>query len=339
MHGTAIWAYRRLMSEKRANLGAMFGAPDATTFLGLPAATLAGAAGADIAILGAATATPYPWVGAYCADAPAAIRSGIARLAPAREHMDFDLGDPLLPDGVTAVDCGDLPIDPDDAAGNRAKITAAIQQLLAGGAVPVVLGGDDSVPIPLFQAFAGRGKFTILQIDAHPDWRNEVQGIHLGLSSPMRRASEMDWIDRIIQVGVRGVGSARVGDYEDACRAGVTFVTAREVAANGVQRAIDAIPAGADVLITLDCDGLDPSVIPGVIAPTPGGLTYWQTLELLHGAAQRGRIAGFDIVEFVPERDPDQLGALTAARLVANVIGLVARQRSGRTSQEAAISR
>ena len=74
----------------------------------------------------------------------------------------------------------------------------------------------------------------------------------------MRRASEMDWIDRIIQVGVRGVGSARVGDYEDACRAGVTFVTAREVAANGVQRAIDAIPAGADVLITLDCDGLDP---------------------------------------------------------------------------------
>ena len=89
------------MSEKRANLGAMFGAPDATTFLGLPAATLAGAAGADIAILGVATATPYPWVGAYCADAPRAIRSGIARLAPAREHMDFDLGGRMLPEGVT----------------------------------------------------------------------------------------------------------------------------------------------------------------------------------------------------------------------------------------------
>lgn len=305
----------------------MFGPPDAATFLGLPSAALAEAAAADIAILGAATATPYPWVGAYCADAPAAIRGGIARLAPARDHMDFDLGGRLLPDGVTAVDCGDLPINPSDAAGNRATISAAIEALLDGGAVPVVLGGDDSVPIPLFQAFAGRGKFTILQIDAHIDWRDEVQGIRLGLSSPMRRASEMDWIDRIIQVGIRGAGSARVGDYEDACRAGVTFVTAREVAASGVQRAIDAIPVGADLLITLDCDGLDPSVIPGVIAPAPGGLTYWQTLELLHGAAQRGRIAGFDIVEFVPERDPDQRGALTAARLVANAIGLIARQR------------
>ena len=96
---------------------------------------------------------------------------------------------------------------------------------------------------------------------------------------------------------------------------------------------------GANVLVTLDCDGLDPSVIPGVIAPAPGGLTYWQTLELLHGAAQRGRIAAFDVVEFVPERDPDQLGALTAARLVANAIGLITRQRSGLIGPEARIQR
>ena len=324
------------MNEKQrsgaADLGAMYGAPNATTFLGLPSATLAEAARADIAILGAATATPYPWVGAYCSDAPMAIRAGIARLAPARDHMDFDLCGRMLPDGVTAVDCGELPIDPDDAAANRATITSAVQGLLAGGAVPVVLGGDDSVPIPLFEAYAGRGTFTILQIDAHSDWRDEVQGLRLGLSSPMRRASEMGWIDRIIQVGLRGVGSARVGDYEDACRAGVTFVTGREVAASGIQRAVEAIPAGAEVLITLDCDGPDPSVIPGVIAPTPGGLTYWQTLELLHGAAQRGRIAGFDIVEFVPRLDTDQRGAFAAARLVANVIGLIARQRGAAPS-------
>ncbi|MGH7155907.1 MAG: arginase family protein, partial [Acetobacteraceae bacterium] len=130
-----------------------------------------------------------------------------------------------------------------------------------------------------------------------------------------------------IQVGARGAGSARVGDFEDACRAGVTFVTAREVATHGVQRAIDAIPPGARLLITLDCDGLDPSVIPGVIGPAPGGLGYWQTLELLHGAAQRARIAGFDLVEFVPERDVQQQGALAAARLVVNAIGIIARQQ------------
>lgn len=308
-------------------VGAIYGATSSATFLGLPSGTLADGARAAIAIFGAATATPYPAVGAYCADAPRAIRAGIANWAGARDHMDFDLGGRLLPAGVSAVDCGDLDIDPNDAAGNRAKITAATKVLLQGGAVPVLLGGDDSVPIPLFQAFEGRGPFTVLQIDAHIDWRDEVQGIRLGLSSTMRRASEMPWIGRIIQVGMRGSGSARVGDFEDAQRACVTFITAREVATRGIQPALDAIPPGSDLLITLDCDGLDPSVIPGVIGPAPGGLGYWQVVELLHGAAQRARIAAFDLVEFVPQRDIQQLGALVAARLVGNAIGLIARQQ------------
>jgi len=315
--------------ETRApsQLGAIYGKTTAATFLDLPSSTLAGAAKADIAIFGAATATPYPAVGAYCANAPQAIRRGIANWAGARDHMDFDLGGRMLPEGVTAVDCGDLAIDPNDAAGNRAKITAAARTLLEGGAVPVVLGGDDSVPIPLFQAFEGRGPLTVLQVDAHIDWRDEVQGIRLGLSSTMRRASEMGWIKRIIQVGARGTGSARVSDFDDARAAGVIFVTGREVAAHGISAALEAIPAGTNLLITIDCDGLDPTVIPGVIGPAPGGLSYWQTAELLRGAAQRATIAAFDIVEFMPERDIQQQGALVAARLVANAIGLIARQR------------
>ena len=311
-----------------SQLGAIYGVTTAATFLDLPSATLADGANANIAIFGAATATPYPSVGAYCADAPQAIRAGIANWAGARDHMDFDLGGRMLPDGVNAVDCGDLAIDPDDAAGNRVKITAAARALLDGGAVPVVLGGDDSVPIPLFQAFEGRGAFTVLQVDAHIDWRDEVQGIRLGLSSTMRRASEMGWIERIVQVGARGTGSARVADFDDARAAGVIFVTAREVAAHGIQAALDAIPSGANILITIDCDGLDPTIIPGVIGPAPGGLSYWQTVELLRGVAQRAAIAAFDIVEFMPERDIQQQGALAAARLVANAIGLIARQRA-----------
>jgi agmatinase len=305
----------------------MYGAPTAATFLGLPSATLAEGAKADIAIFGAATATPYPSVGAYCAGAPRAIRAGIADWAGAREHMDFDLGGRMLPPGVTAVDCGDLAIDPNDAGGNRRKITAAARTLLEGGAVPVVMGGDDSVPIPLFQAFEGRGPFTVLQVDAHIDWRDEVQGLKLGLSSTMRRASEMGWIEKIIQVGARGTGSARVSDFEDARAAGVSFVTGREVAAHGIKAALDAIPADANLLVTIDCDGLDPTVIPGVIGPAPGGLSYWQAVELLQGAAQRATIAAFDIVEFMPERDIQKQGALAAARLMANAIGLIARQR------------
>ena len=315
-------------SRAPAPLGALESSTPATTFLGLPWATLAGGANAAIAIFGAATATPYPAVGAYCAGAPQAIRAGIAHRAEARDHMDFDLGGRMLPDGVTAVDCGDLAITPDDSAGNRAKITDAARTLLDGRAVPVLLGGDDSVPIPLFHAFEGRGAFTVLQIDAHIDWRDEVQGIRLGLSSTMRRASEMAWIERIVQVGARGTGSARVADFEDARAAEVTFVTAREVAMHGIQPALDAIPSGANLLITLDCDALDPAVIPGVMARSPGGLTYWQTVELLHGAARRARIAAFDLVEFMPERDIGRLGALTAARLLVNAIGLIGRQRA-----------
>ncbi|MBV8458065.1 MAG: arginase family protein [Acetobacteraceae bacterium] len=309
------------------SIGTMYGGVPPDTFLGLPPATLPEAAGVHVALFGAATATPYPSVGAYCAGAPQAIRAAMAGRAATLTHMDFDFDDHLLPDGVTAVDCGDLPIDPDDTSGNRAKITAAARSLLDGGAVPILIGGDDSVPIPLFDAFEGRGAFTILQIDAHIDWRDEVQGIRFGLSSPMRRASEMPWIERMVQVGARGTGSARVSDYQDACAAGVSFVTAREVAAHGIHAAVEAISPGANLIITLDCDGLDPSIIPGVLGPAPGGLTYWQTVELLHGAAQRARIAAFDIVEYVPDRDIQSQGALVAGRLVANVIGLIARQQ------------
>ena len=81
------------------------------------------------------------------------------------------------------------------------------------------------------------------------------------------------------------------------------------------------------MLLTLDCDGLDPAIMPGVIAPAPGGLSYWQAIGILRGGAAKARIAGFDLVEFVPERDLAGLGALTAARIIVNVLGLLARSR------------
>ena len=294
----------------------------------MPEATIAEGAAAAAAIIGAPAATPYPSVGSYCAGAPAAIRAGIANWSGALHHMDFDLGGKMIPDGVRVVDCGDLPYAEDDAEGNRRRITGAVRTLLDGGAVPIVLGGDDSIPIPLFQAFEGRGRYAVLQIDAHIDWRDEVQGIRLGLSSTMRRASEMPWIERIVQVGARGTGSARVTDYRDAVSAGVSFFMANVVAWSGIDPILEAIPQGADVLITVDVDGLDPSIMPGVIGPAPGGLLYWQAASLIQGIARKARIAAFDIVEFVPERDIQQTGALTAARLVANAIGLIARQKA-----------
>lgn len=310
-----------------ATLGAMFGAARVETFMGLPACRDLGAVEGGIVILGAAGCTPYPSVGFYCAGGPEAIRAAGAAYAANLGHVDFDLGGPMLPEGVAAVDAGDLDVSEGDAEGNRALIRGAVGEVLARGAVPVLLGGDDSLPIPMLQALGDQGRrVVILQIDAHIDWRDEVQGERWGLSSTMRRASEMAHVERIIQVGQRGIGSARMGDLRDALAAGVEFVPAGEVARAGVWRAVDLIPEGAEVVVCLDVDALDPSVMPAVIGRTAGGLSYWQVMELVGAVAERGRIVAFDMVEFMPDRDIDGMGAMVAAQLLAGVIGVIARQ-------------
>lgn len=309
----------------KQDIGTMFGAGDVTTFLGLPGVTEP-ADGYSSVIVGAPCATPYASVGAYCAAAPTAIRRAIAGYAANLTHLDFDFGEPLFPFGVDAADLGDLPFDESDSAGNRDRIQQTVSRILDVNAVPVVIGGDDSIPIPMIQAFQDRGQFTVVQIDAHIDWRDEVRGERLGLSSTMRRASEMEHVERIIQIGQRGIGSARPVDYQDALDAGVVFVPAREVHRDGVAAAIDAVPPDSQVIIALDCDALDPSIVPGVIGRSPGGLTYWQVVELLHGIAGKATIAAFDLVEFMPDVDVDGIGALNNARIICNVLGLVSRQ-------------
>ena len=324
------------MSAESRNIGALYGSQPTASFLGLPRCPDLGDLDAEIAIIGAGCATPYPSVGAYCAGAPTAIRAAMANYSATRAHYDFDLGGPLLAAGqARAVDCGDLRFDEADPAGNRHRIRAAVSTILDRGATPIVIGGDDSVPIPLFQAFEGRGRFTILQLDAHIDFRDEVDGERWGLSSTMRRASELSCIERIIEVGQRGVGSARPADYQAAAQAGVNFVSARRLHEHGVGRVLDLVPEGADVLVTFDCDALDPSIMPAVIGPAPGGLTYWQAIELIEGVSRKARIASFDLVEFMPERDIAGLGALTAGRIIAHVIGLIARARGAVVRPEA----
>jgi agmatinase len=305
----------------------MFGAEGAETFLGIPRCRDLARLAAKIALIGADGCTPYPSVGFYCAGGPAVIRAAGAAYAANLAHVNFDLGGPVFPGSVDAVDAGDLPQEVEGPAGNRARIFGAVSQVLDRGGVPFLIGGDDSLPIPMLEAYGARGKtYTVLQIDAHIDWRDEVGGERLGLSSTMRRASEMGHVERIIQLGARGIGSARVTDLQDSLDWGVEFVPAGEVARDGVWRAVDLIPAGAEVIVCLDVDALDPSVMPAVIGRTAGGLSYWQVLELVGAVAEKARIAGFDMVEFMPERDIDGLGAMVAAQLLAGVMGIVARQ-------------
>lgn len=298
-----------------------------TSFLGL-SDRLADGDRPRAVIFGAGHGTTYPGKdsGGY-ALAAAAIRKASQGDAAFVENWDFDLGGPLF-DGKPAccIDAGDVPTAMHDNAGNRARIEAKTRAVLALPAVPILLGGDDSVPIPFFSAFSDHGPIWILQIDAHIDWRDEVYGERHGYSNPMRRASEMGHVAGMVQVGLRGVGSARLAEIEAARRYGSRFVTAREVHAHGVEAALGHIPQGARVVVTLDCDGLDPSIMPGVAAPTPGGLTYTQAVDLIAGLGKRARIVGFDLVELYPPADIEGLSALTAARLVVNAIGAIVRQ-------------
>jgi agmatinase len=101
-------------------------------------------------------------------------------------------------------------------------------------------------------------------------------------------------------------------------------VPAREVRREGVGRAVAAIPEGARVAVCLDLDGLDPSAMPSVIARAPGGLSHWDVLDLVEGVAGRAEIVAVGVVEMMPDRDVDGLGAQAAAMLVASILGIVA---------------
>jgi agmatinase len=304
----------------------MFGGTPSGGFFDLPTAPAGETRDADIILLGAPAATPYASVGNYCAAAPDAIRAAFG-WPGVLGHHDFDIDGYLLPDAVHALDWGNLDYSETDFTANRETITHRVSQVLDAGALPLVLGGDDSVPIPVLQAYREHGPLTILQFDAHIDWRDDVGGETMGLSSNMRRASEMGWVENIIQVGARGIGSARPRDRQDALDWGVKFFPMREVARNGIEPVLAAIPKNCILYIALDIDAMDPAVVPAVIGPAPGGFSYWQMLEILEAAAQRARIAGFNLVELMPGADIGGRGALVAARIVAMIMGLCARQR------------
>lgn len=311
----------------KPGLGSLLGGAEASTFFGLPACADLATLDLPIALIGAPGCTPYQTVGAYCAEAPAQLRAVAGAMAANFARYNFDIEGPIFPGGrILAADCGDLPFDEADFETNRQTIRTAIRQILDREAVPILIGGDDSVPVPMLQAFEGRGPLTILQIDAHIDWREDHLGERLGLSSTMRRASEMGHFDRIVQVGARGMGSAWPADVDDARRWGAKIVTADSVHRNGPDAALAHIPDGSDIVIALDVDALDPAIVPGVIARTPGGLSYLQTLDLIRGAAARGRLRAVNVVEYLPAADLDRMGAITVTRLMAALVGILARQ-------------
>ena len=286
--------------------------------------------GFDAAIFGAPHGTPYPEIdNSVHRAAPDAFRKALAVDSEWLDHWDFDLGGPLLQHQQSIGDLGNLRTRPKDGKHNRALIEKTTRGILAAGAVPIMFGGDDSVPIPFIAAFSDQPAIVILQIDAHIDWREERYGEGFGFSSTMRRASEHDHVWRIVQAGARGIGSARAQELQDARSWGAHIVTAREIHHQGTEEVLRHIPEDCDCVISFDCDALDAAEMPAVAYPTPGGLSYSQVTGLISGVAAKARIAGFCMVEFVPGRDRSKIAAFTAARIAANVIGRVRKREDG----------
>lgn len=282
--------------------------------------------GADVAVIGIPLGVTYPGRIPHSAGAPTTIRQQSQRLGRFLSHHDFTFGRQLLgQQPITVVDCGDVPVVSQDQ--QHATSTENVKRILEAGAKPLVLGGDHSIPIPVLRAFTDQPPVTVILIDAHIDYRDEVEGEREGLSSGMRRAMELPWVESVVQVGVRGGGSARVSDVEDALAAGCVPIPALDIHVQGIEAMLDRIPDGQRYYVSLDMDGFDPSVAPGVGSPSVGGLTYPQVFRLLQHLAEVGDIVGMDIVELAPGNDVNDVTSLLAARVALDAIDLMIQPR------------
>ena len=297
------------------------------SFLNAPRCDDLEALDADVAIVAFPYTVPYTieWSRQPSSWAPGAIREASLRYPNFLTHYDMDFGAELFGGRrVRIVDCGDVH----EVAGrydeNGRMATAVVREILSRGAVPVVLGGDHATTIPIMRAYEGHGPLCVVHIDAHLDWRDEVNGIHDGLSSPMRRASELPWVRSMIQIGLRAVGSARQREVEDAAAFGSIRVRAEELHEAGVKEILRRVPDAANYYISLDTDAIDPAIAPGINALEFGGLTYFEVSNLLRGIAAKGKIVGFDVVEIAPGKDHENITSLLVARLTLNLVGAMA---------------
>jgi agmatinase len=299
------------------------------TFLDFPFAWDLDNLRADIAILGIPFGMPYG-AEAMANDqsrAPDAIRHASLDIEYTRNHFDWDLGGPLL-DGrdIRVVDCGNVTADMSDHKEHYRRAELAARKILAAGSTIIALGGDHGIPIPVMRALELHGApITLVHVDAHLDWRHEVNGETEGYSSPIRRASEMAWIDKIVQIGIRGIGSARTSEVDDAVAYGADIITAYEMHDIGMDAVLERIPNGGPYYLTIDADGIDPTIMPAVVAQTPGGLDWVQTRKLIHGLVRKGRVVGMDLVEIAPQNDVGNITMIHAERLICNFIGAAVR--------------
>jgi agmatinase len=231
--------------------------------------------------------------------------------------------------GLRMVDCGDVDIAYYDFEYNRRKMTSSIEAILDKNAFPVLIGGDHSVTFPNVCAFSRFGPLDIVHIDAHMDWRDQIAGVKHANASPLRRSKELPFVRNMVHLGIRDV---RTSDDQiaDAEAAGAKVFTREQIRDLGVKGVLERMPKLGNTFVTIDIDGLDPSIAPGTGSPTVDGLLYHEVRTLLQDVAKMGKVVGFDLVEVNPMVDHYGQTCLLASTLILEFLGAIfASQRRG----------
>lgn len=159
--------------------------------------------------------------------------------------------------------------------------------------------------------------FGVVQFDAHLDLRDEYEGDPLSHACVMMRAVEMGI--PVFQIGCR---SGCEEEYRARLKHGAGFLDAIDIARNGVPSKILPDDFPETIYITFDVDGLDPSVVPATGTPEPGGLGWYDALDLLAGVIFGRRVAGFDMVELAPAPGL-HMADFAVAKLVYKIMGMI----------------
>ena len=217
------------------------------------------------------------------------------------------------------VDCGDVEILPLVWEDNFGRITDAVKGILKHGAMPITLGGDHSIAFPVVRAFERQEPLTIVQFDAHTDYRDDVYGVRYGHGNALRRIRELPFVERIVAIGINSYRQQE-GDLKAHREHGNEIIYAYQIHDHGVEHFLGRLPADRDVYITFDIDAFDASVAPGTGTPEPGGLNFVQVRRFLDAICSKNRIVGLDVVEVNPLYDPSFITALLANHVIVEVL-------------------
>jgi agmatinase len=193
----------------------------------------------------------------------------------------------------------------------------AISKALLLSKIPVILGGEHTVSVGAFNSFIKNGKKPgIVQIDAHADLRDSYEGSRFSHACVMKRALDFD-LD-IFQLGIRSLSP-----YEAELRKEkkIKYIDAKDLNKKIPEKILpDDFPE--EIYLTIDVDGLDPSIMPSTGTPEPGGLMWYQTLEIIEKISKQKKITGFDLVELAPIENL-HFPEFTCARLIYQIMGMI----------------